>query len=123
MAGELCTAYCTLANQCSDLRLVKNYPRSHRPCFENHLDGDIYLGSTGNVIPSSAWFNFDEVGDAPLNVTALGVDGLAVERTATALAWRLSVIMLKSFLITRLDVLKPLVLRLAPNRNTTTGWA
>ena len=122
-AGETCTAYCTLANQCSDLRLVKITLDPQAPASES-FDGDIYLGSTGNVIPSSAWFNFDEVGDAPLNVTALGVDGLAVERTATAL--RLAVVgdNAKNHFDYAFGRIETLGIALGTlNRNTITGWA
>tara|TARA_B100002051_G_scaffold276808_1_gene328698 strand:+ start:3236 stop:7891 length:4656 start_codon:yes stop_codon:yes gene_type:complete len=83
-----CTDYCTLDNQCTDLRLVKisldNAPESVS------FDGNIYLGDEDNVIPAGTWFNFDEVGDATINSFALDVDGIAVERNGTDLRLAIS---------------------------------
>lgn len=77
--GEGCTDYCTLDNQCTDLRLVKITLDENAPESKS-FDGTIHLGGAGNEIPNGTWFNFDEVGDDTYVNVANSVDGLAVQR-------------------------------------------
>ena len=75
--GETCTDYCTLDNQCTDLRLMKITLDS---TDSTSFDGTLHLGSAGNVIPNGTWFNFDEDGDDTYTAIANAIDGLAIER-------------------------------------------
>ncbi|MBP6881020.1 MAG: DUF4114 domain-containing protein [Candidatus Pacebacteria bacterium] len=79
---EGCTDYCT--NQCSDLQLVKITLDEEAPESES-FDGNLYLGSSDNMIPNGTWFNFAELGDDTAQSIALATEGLAIERTGAAL--------------------------------------
>lgn len=78
-----CTDYCTIANQCQDLRLVQ-IDLDDTVSESTSFDGQIYLGSATQPIPNSSWFNFDELGDDAVNSIANSVTGLAVERDTVA---------------------------------------
>lgn len=76
---EGCTNYCTWANQCTDLQLVKITLDEKSPASVS-FDGSIYLGSDTNPIPNGTWFNFDEGGDTGAQFIANNTQGLGVER-------------------------------------------
>ena len=78
-----CTNYCTLENQCTDLKLVKITLDEKAPESKS-FDGSIYLGSATNPIPNGTWFNFDEAGDTGAQFIANDTEGLGVERDQDA---------------------------------------
>lgn len=83
--GGACTDYCTLDNQCTDLKLVK-ITLEDTVAQSVNFDGQLYLGNENTIIPNGTWFNFEEAGDQSFVTTANngGADGgLAIERDQT----------------------------------------